>query len=199
MIGKKICLLGIVVFVFCLVAMMWSMILSNDDPVALGEISGKNSSYVSAVYSDYAESFSELEDTSALVVKGLVISADQNSVAQQAEIEVFKIFKGEASRDIAVNQIISDNPVEVGKEYIFFLAPQYPETMNSNVYYPVGGGQGVLEVNEAELILVANSSHIIDDALDRWLSEHVDLETNSEFYSLSEGTRYTVILRNAEC
>lgn len=130
-----------------------------------------------ALYADYAFSFSEMEEISALIVRGRVKSvrpASERKLAQQAEVEILATYKGKTYSTIRLFQLY-DNAVEEGGEYLLFLGSQYPDDEGSNVFYTVGGCQGSIELNaEGENVkFCLNSAAIYDDDFAAWVDANL--------------------------
>ena len=132
--------------------------------------------YSNGIFSDSSESFAEMEKVhSVQIVRGVVKSAEpasEEALAQKAVVEVHCVYKGMALNTVNVFQLY-DNPVEIGKEYLLFLAKQYPDDPDSVDFYTVGGDQGSLCIDRQSRRIVVNSSQIADEDLKQWLRGNI--------------------------
>lgn len=136
-------------------------------------------------YSDAARNFNELKDTSSFVVRGYVLSANQKSkFAQEATIKVTGTYKGKTSTEITLYQNLGDNLVEKDNEYILFLNEQEPENPNSQIYYPVGGGIGVLKIDESAKEIFTSDDRIIDSDMKAWVNNNLTSTRSSDEYKI---------------
>lgn len=148
--------------------------------ISLSELShSSEGTNVSATYNDAASNFLQLEESAGYIVRASVVSTNmKSSVAQEAVLAVNVTYKGSVSDSITLYQIATDNPVEVGKEYILFLNPQWPENLDSQVYYPVGGGIGSLEIEPSTMHIYVDGERIMGDDLHTWVEENLALQTS---------------------
>lgn len=162
--------------------------------ISLTELSNSlESSNVSATYGDSAVNFQQLEGTAGYIVRATVISTNMKSpFAQEAVLDVNEVYKGTVSDSITLYQIATDNPVEAGKEYILFLNPQWPENLDSQVYYPVGGGIGSLEIEISTKNIYVDGERIIGDELNVWVEDN--LASHSQVSRSVQGT-YQISVR----
>lgn len=158
---------------------------NSEITVSNNEKSSSNESKVFTSYSDSAANFKELEDTASFAVRGYVLSTNQKSkFAQEAVIKVIDTYKGETGAEFTLYQNLGDNNVEKGNEYILFLNPQEPENLNSQIYYPVGGGIGALKIDESAKEIFTSDDRIIDSDLSSWINDNLASASNNEYIVL---------------
>lgn len=151
----------------------------NDDK------NNSNQTNVFASYSDSASNFIELESTASYIIRGYVLSTKQKSeVAQEAIIKVTDTYKGKTSTEITMYQMLNDNNVKTGNEYILFLNPQEPDKPDSQIYYPVGGGIGALKIDESAKEILTADSRIIDSDLKAWINNNLTSTRSSDEYKI---------------
>lgn len=155
---------------------------NSEITVSNNEKSSSNEYKVFTSYSDSAANFKELEDTASFVVRGYVLSTNQKSkFAQEAVIKVIDTYKGETGTEFTLYQNLGDNNVKESNEYILFLNPQEPENLNSQIYYPVGGGIGALKIDESAKEIFASDDRIIDSDLSSWINDNLASASNNEY------------------
>lgn len=151
----------------------------NDDK------NNSNQTNVFASYSDSASNFIELESTASYIIRGYVLSTKQKSeVAQEAIIKVTDTYKGKTSTEITMYQMLNDNNVKTGNEYILFLNPQEPDKPDSQIYYPVGGGIGALKIDESAKEILTADSRIIDSDMESWVNNNLASTRSSDEYKI---------------
>ena len=128
---------------------------------------------VSASYADGVLTFSELEETAAYAVRGIVTEiTERNELAQIAEISVQENYKSETGETIHLCQVLEDNTVEIGKEYILFMNRQNADDPAGESYYPVSGGTGVMLVESDGCRIVVDKEYLINKDMDVWFNEN---------------------------
>ena len=101
---------------------------SNDQIISLTQLNENSAlQHVETAYNDTVENFVQLESNAEYIVSVTVVSTNMKSkMAQEAELSVNEVHKGTVPDSITLYQIATDNPVETGKQYILFMAPQWP-------------------------------------------------------------------------
>lgn len=153
---------------------------SSDQIISLTQLNEESDSlYVEATYSDAIENFVQLESNAEYIVCATVVSTNIKSpMAQEAELSVDEVYKGTVADNITLYQIATDNPVESGKQYILFMNPQWPDNLECEVYYPAGGGIGVLEVEASTMNIYVDQERIISNDLAVWVENNLVSSTN---------------------
>lgn len=153
---------------------------SSDQIISLEQlIEDSDSLHIEATYSDAVENFVQLENNAEYIVCATVVSTNMKSkIAQEAELSVNEVYKGTVSDTITLYQIATDNLVESGKQYILFMNPQWPDNLEREVYYPVGGGIGVLEVEASTMNIYVDEERIISSDLAAWVEENLVSSAN---------------------
>lgn len=145
-----------------------------------------NHSEVSASYCDSVQNFEQLENIANYIVRVYVVSTNMKSeFAQEATLKVLNTYKGVTTEEITLYQLASDNVVQQGNEYILFLNPQEPDETNSQIYYPVGGGIGVLRIDETTKEIFVCDNRLLDPELNTWISSN---------FSVTRAVNYTILV-----
>ena len=148
-----------------------------------------NEYIVDASYGDSAESFDELEKEAKYIVTATVISVEKTKVSQKAVLKVSNVLKGKDKEEIELYQILGDDNVLLNKEYILFLNEQTPEDTNTDDFYPVAGGRGIMCVESKTSTIEIDSQKLNSDSLTAWLNDNLkDKSRNAK--------EYTVVVRS---
>lgn len=141
-------------------------------------LNNNETGHVFATYSDVAENFSQLSANADHIVRATVNSAyNKSSVTQTSTLTINEVYKGNVPDNIVLYQIANDNTVVEQEEYILFLNKQSKSTTEDNVFYPVGGGQGVMRVDHEDKAVYANSEKLLGEELDVWLGQTLNTVT----------------------
>ena len=124
-----------------------------------------------ACYIEGADSFSELLEKADFIVQGTVTGIEQIiSVSQKATVQVSRVYSGEVPDTIYVLQMADANPMKEGGEYLLFMKLQNSANRD-DMFYPFGGGLGVVKVMEGSRQLMVANRIIDDEDLRSWVSE----------------------------
>lgn len=130
-------------------------------------------SNISACYSFGANNFRELDKHTPYIARAETVSIDIRRVGQVATLKVTEVYRGEVEDEILLYQMLGDNNVEVGKEYILFMDRQYSDTGPIQAFCTVSGPLGVMGFDaQGKKITVADSC-LLDRNLERWAEKNV--------------------------
>ncbi|MBJ6360937.1 hypothetical protein ACFOQM_06435 [Paenibacillus sp. GCM10012307] len=139
------------------------VIVKTDEKISIPE----GAIAAEGIVSDTSQSIEEMSIKSDLIIKGRVVSQEQfSSIVTHSTIEIIEQWKGNSDTETVIVYQLSDETLELDKQYILFLGKQEEEKENS--YYIKGGHQGDLLIDNGDLI---SHSSIISNELINLASE----------------------------
>ncbi len=148
---------------------------AKKEGVDLDEILGPQAEFGDALYGDDFANFPEMEQNCAKqIVRGKVVStapASELNLAQRAVVTVTDVYKGRELKEITVVQLY-DRPLEEGKEYLLFLALQYPDDPENTEFFTISGPVGQMPIDEANKTLTVECNMFALNDVAAWVNEN---------------------------